>query len=132
MMGWMGGLHRHAHGRSAEGDGTDLARPAAQPEDSQTARSEALVRSLLEEMNLTLLSGHGSVWDVPTRWGSHRWELWWGPTREGGAHLAVVLLRDSRGTPYLKIHRRRLALADTALDRRLKRALRAAFREPLK
>ena len=42
----------------------------------------------------------------------------------------VLLVRDSRGTPYLKVRGRRLALADARLERRLERALATAFAEP--
>jgi hypothetical protein len=60
----------------------------------------------------------------------HLWELWWEPTRERGPYVVVTLLRDSRGTPYLKVHGRRVPLQDATLERRLRRALRAAFLQP--
>jgi hypothetical protein len=60
----------------------------------------------------------------------HLWELWWEPTRERGPYVVVTLLRDSRGTPYLKVQGRRLLLQDATLERRLRRALRAAFLQP--
>jgi hypothetical protein len=98
--------------------------------DAAVARAETLVRTLLDQMNQTLLGGRGSVWDAPAAWGVHLWELWWEPTRERGPYLVVTLLRDSHGTPYLKGQGRRLVLEDTQLERRLQRALRAAFLEP--
>ena len=98
--------------------------------DEAVARAETLVRTLLDQMNQMLLGGRGSVWDTTGAWGVHLWELWWEPTRERGPYLVVTLLRDSRGTPYLKVQGRRLALEDTRLERRLQRALRAAFLEP--
>jgi hypothetical protein len=98
--------------------------------DEDVARAAALVRGLLEQMNRTLLGGRGSVWDVPARWGLHLWELWWEGSREERAYVVVSLLRDSRGTAYLKVKGRRMALEDAALERRLQRALRAAFLEP--
>jgi hypothetical protein len=98
--------------------------------DEAVARAETLVRGLLDQMNQMLLAGRGSVWDAPAAWGVHLWELWWEPTRERGPYLVVTLLRDSRGTPYLKVQGRRLALEDARLERRLQRALRAAFLEP--
>jgi hypothetical protein len=98
--------------------------------DEAVARAQTLVRTLLDQMNQMLLGGRGSVWDAPAAWGVHLWELWWEPTRERGPYLVVTLLRDSRGTPYLKVQGRRLALEDARLERRLQRALRAAFLEP--
>ena len=44
--------------------------------------------------------------------------------------MVVTLLRDSGGTPYLKVQGRRLPLQDATLERRLQRALRAAFLRP--
>jgi hypothetical protein len=85
---------------------------------------------LLDQMNQALLGGRGSVWGAPARWGAHLWELWWEPTRERGPYVVVTLLRDSRGTPYLRVHGRRLPLQDATLERRLRRALRAAFLQP--
>ncbi|HKC75225.1 MAG TPA: hypothetical protein VKF37_13665 [Chloroflexota bacterium] len=108
----------------------DVSRAQAGAADEAVARAETLVRTLLDQMNQMLLGGRGSVWDTPAAWGVHLWELWWEPTRERGPYLVVTLLRDSRGTPYLKVQGRRLALEDTRLARRLQRALRAAFLEP--
>ena len=108
----------------------DVSRTQAMAADEAVARAETLVRRLLDQMNQMLLGGRGSVWDAPAAWGVHLWELWWEPTRERGPYLVVTLLRDSRGTPYLKVQGRRLALEDTRLARRLQRALRAAFLEP--
>src|SRR5579875_1806797 len=42
----------------------------------------------------------------------------------------VTLLRDSRGTVYLKVQGRRLPVDDPQLQCRLQRALRAAFLAP--
>ena len=98
--------------------------------DEATSRADALVRTLLEQMNQALLGGRGSVWGAPARWGVHLWELWWEGSREERAYLVVSLLRDSRGTAYLKVQGRRLPLQDMALERRLQRALRAAFLQP--
>jgi hypothetical protein len=98
--------------------------------DEDVARAGALVRELLDQMNRTLLGGRGSIWDAPARWGLYLWELWWERPREERAYLVISLLRDSRGTAYLKVHGRRLALQDAALERRLQQALRAAFLEP--
>jgi hypothetical protein len=98
--------------------------------DEAVARADALVRTLLDQMNQALLGGRGSVWGAPARWGVHLWELWWEPRRERGPYVVVTLLRDSRGTPYLKVQGRRLPLQDATLERRLQRALRAAFLQP--
>jgi hypothetical protein len=98
--------------------------------DEAVARADALVRTLLDQMNQALLGGRGSVWGAPARWGVHLWELWWEPRRERGPYVVVTLLRDSRGTPYLKVQGRRLPLHDATLERRLQRALRAAFLQP--
>lgn len=129
---WIDDLRMEMQSRQAGGEpyGADLRRPQAAAADEAVARADALVRMLLNQMNQTLLGGRGSVWDAPARWGVHLWELWWEPTREGGPYLVVTLLRDSRGTPYLRVQGRRLALADARLERRLQRALRAAFLEP--
>jgi hypothetical protein len=108
----------------------DVSRAQAGAADEALARAETLVRTLLGQMNQTLLGGRGSVWDAPAAWGVRLWELWWEPTRERGPYLVVTLLRDSRGTPYLKVQGRRLALEDARLERRLRRALRAAFLAP--
>ncbi|HWE64584.1 MAG TPA: hypothetical protein VHB98_22945 [Chloroflexota bacterium] len=98
--------------------------------DEAVARADALVRTLLDQMNQALLGGRGSVRDAHATWGLHLWELWWEPARSHGPYLVVTLLRDSRGTAYLRVQGRRLALEDTRLKRRLQRALRAAFLEP--
>ncbi|MDB5074919.1 MAG: hypothetical protein JWO42_1098 [Chloroflexi bacterium] len=98
--------------------------------DANVARADVLVRTLQDQMNQTLLGGRGSVWNSPAEWGEHLWELWWEPTRERGPYIVVVLLYDSRGTPYLKVQGRRLALDDALIERRLQRALRAAFLAP--
>ena len=113
----------------APGQGTPRRREAVAA-DEAVARAETLVRTLLDQMNQMLLGGRGSVWDTPAAWGVHLWELWWEPTRERGPYLVVTLLRDSHGTPYLKVQGRRLVLEDARLERRLQRALRAAFLEP--
>ena len=98
--------------------------------DETVVRADALVRTLLDQMNQALLGGRGSVWGAPARWGVHLWELWWEPRRERGPYVVVTLLRDSRGTPYLKVQGRRLPLQDATVERRLQRALRAAFLQP--
>ena len=98
--------------------------------DETLAHVDALVRTLYNQINEVLLGGRGSVWATPGSWDVHIWELWWEPTRERGPYLAVTLLRDSRGTPYLKVQGRRLPLGDARLERRLQRALRAAFLAP--
>jgi hypothetical protein len=98
--------------------------------DEATSRADALVHTLLDQMNQALLGGRGSVWGAPARWGVHLWELWWEPRRERGPYVVVTLLRDSRGTPYLKVQGRRLPLQDATLEWRLQRALRAAFLQP--
>jgi hypothetical protein len=115
-------------------------RQDAEPQETQVqlerdaaedvAYAGRLVRSLLEQMNQALLAGHGSVWETHVRWGMRLWELWWGPTRTEGHYIVVTLLRDSRGTPYLKVQRRRMALRDSLLKRRLQEALRAAYLQP--
>jgi hypothetical protein len=98
--------------------------------DEAVARADELVRTLLDQMNQALLGGRGSVWGAPARWGVHLWELWWEPRRARGPYVVVTLLHDSRGTPYLKVQGRRLPLQDATLERRLQRALRAAFLQP--
>jgi hypothetical protein len=122
-------LQRRQDRGAAFGQG-DVNRTHAGAADEALARAETLVRTLLNQMNQTLLGGRGSVWDAPAAWGVRLWELWWEPTRERGPYVVVTLLRDSRGTPYLKVQGRRLALADARLERRLQRALRAAFLAP--
>ncbi|HEX6507816.1 MAG TPA: hypothetical protein VF221_09315 [Chloroflexota bacterium] len=104
----------------------------AQTETTDEAATQAgrLVRRLLQQMNEELLEGHGSVWETHVRWGVRLWELWWGGTRTEGQYILVTLLRDSRGTPYLRVQRRRLALQDPMLERRLQRALQSAFLQP--
>ena len=129
-MTWLEELEEDVRRRESAAEMRQLqihARPGA---DAEVARAQALVRRLLDEMNAALLGGRGSVWDAPAAWGIHLWELWWEPTRERGPYLVVTLLRDSRGTPYLKVQGRRLALEDARLERRLQRALRAAFLQP--
>jgi hypothetical protein len=99
--------------------------------DEAEARARGLVRQMLEQMNELLLEGRGSVWDSPTSFGGHLWELWWERNRDHGRYLVVTLLRDSRGTPYLKVQGRRLPLQDAStMERRLQRALRTAFLQP--
>lgn len=98
--------------------------------NGEVRRAGTLVPRLLDQMNEELLAGRGSVWEAQSRWGARFWELWWGGTRTEGQHIVVTLLRDSRGSAYLKVQRRRLALQDPALERRLKRALQAAFLQP--
>jgi hypothetical protein len=98
--------------------------------DEAVTDAQRLVRNLLDQMNRELLAGRGSVWETNVRWGIRLWELWWRGTRTEGQHIVVTLLRDSRGTPYLKTSRRRLALQDPMLERRLQRALQAAFLQP--
>src|SRR2546430_7735203 len=120
----------HDAGGAAQPTGEGLSRSQALAADEAVARAETLVRTLLDQMNQMLLGGRGSVWDAPAAWGVHLWELWWEPTRERGPYLVVTLLRDSRGTPYLKVQGRRLVLGDARLERRLHDALRAAFLEP--
>jgi hypothetical protein len=120
---------RQGRGGGSLGEG-DVSRAQARAADAAVARAETLVRTLLDQMNQMLLGGRGSVWGAPAAWGVHLWELWWEPTRERGPYLVVTLLRDSRGTPYLKVQGQRLALEDARLERRLQRALRAAFLEP--
>lgn len=107
--------------------------PKAQIEggsNDEAASTGTLVRRLLDQMNEELLAGRGSVWEAQARWGARLWELWWGGTRTEGQHIVVMLLRDSRGTAYLKVLRRRLALQDPRLEHRLQRALQAAFLQP--
>jgi hypothetical protein len=94
------------------------------------ARADALLLQLYGQMNRLLLGDRGSVWSGPATWGVHLWELWWEPTRERGRYIVVSLMRDSRGTAYLKVQGRRLPVDDPRLERRLQRALRAAFLEP--
>src|SRR5205085_9168215 len=122
-------LQRRQDRRAAFGQG-DVSRIQAGAADEAVARAETLVRTLLDQVNQMLLGGRGSVWDAPAAWGVHLWELWWEPTRERGPYVVVTLLRDSRGTPYLKVQGRRLALEDARLERRLQHALRAAFLAP--
>src|SRR5205085_2085403 len=122
-------LQRRQDRRAAFGQG-DVSRIQAGAADEAVARAETLVRTLLDQMNQMLLGGRGSVWDAPAAWGVHLWELWWEPTRERGPYVVVTLLRDSRGTPYLKVQGRRLALEDARLERRLQHARRAAFLAP--
>jgi hypothetical protein len=109
------------------GDGTLMPQSFEEAE----VRTGALVRAMLEQMNDLLLEGRGSVWDSSTSFGGHLWELWWERKRDHGRHLVVTLLRDSRGTPYLKVQGRRLPLQDgETMRRRLQRALRTAFLQP--
>src|SRR5207248_9574062 len=131
---WIDDLREELQRRQARvggplGQGTPR-RTQAVAADEAVGRADTLVRRLLDQMNQALLGGRGSVWDAPAAWGVHLWELWWEPTRERGPYLVVTLLRDSRGTPYLKVQGRRLVLEDARLERRLQRALRAAFLEP--
>lgn len=98
--------------------------------DEAVARADTLVRGMLDQMNQRVLGGRGYVWATSAAWGVYLWELWWEPSRERGPYLLVTLLRDSRGTPYLRVSNRRLALEDIRLERRLQRALRAAFLQP--
>ena len=117
--------------RQRQGDG----RPNSQTNtngrgDEDAAYAGKLVRNLLEGLNRELLQGRGSVWESDVTWGLRLWELWWGQTRIEGQYIVVTLMRDSRGTPYLKLNRIRLALRDPNLERRLQRALRAAFLHP--
>ena len=130
-MTWMDGLHEEARRRQDLSERMRQIRGQAPVSDDEAvARVDTLVRSLLDQINEVLLGGRGSVREAPTRWGVHLWELWWQQTREGESYLLVTLLRDSRGTPYLKVQGRRLALYDARLERRLQRALRAAFLAP--
>ena len=113
-------------------------RQAGLPNGAQASRDDAtedigeagrLVRTLLEQLNREILAGRGSIWESQARWGAGLWELWWGGegSRTAGHHIVVAILLDSRGTPYLKVQRRRLAVHDPSLERRLQLALRAAF-----
>jgi hypothetical protein len=132
-MIWMEDLREEVRRRQAPpataGEG---ARQAHAPDvaDDAVTRADALVRTLLDQMNQIVLGGRGSVWAAPATWGVYLWELWWEPTRERGPYLLVTLLRDSRGTPYLRVQNRRLALEDARIERRLQRALRAALLQP--
>ena len=119
---WIDDLREELQRRQARvggplGQGTPR-RTQAVAADEAVGRADTLVRRLLDQMNQALLGGRGSVWDAPAAWGVHLW------------YLVVTLLRDSRGTPYLKVQGRRLVLEDARLERRLQRALRAAFLEP--
>jgi len=98
--------------------------------EEDTVYAGKLVRNLLEGLNREILQGRGSVWESEVTWGLRLWELWWGRTRVEGQYIVVTLLRDSRGTPYLKLNRIRLTLRDPNLERRLQRALRSAFLQP--
>ena len=131
-MMWIDDLREELASRQANEDhsGDEAHQREAVAADEAVARADAVVRTLLDQMNQALLAGRGAVWDAPASWGVHLWELWWEPTRESGPYLVVTLLRDSRGTPYLKMAGRRLVLEDVRLERRLQRALRAAFLEP--
>ena len=130
-MSWVDDLLDEMRRREAGAEARGAAQaPAGGPEDQAVARAGDLVTSLLEQMNGALLGGRGSVWSTRTGFAVHMWELWWEPARERGRHLVVTLLRDSRGTPYLKVRRRRLALDDPRLERRLQLALRGAFLAP--
>ena len=95
-------------------------------------QADALVRGALEELNHTLLGGRGSIGEaqpVTTR-DAYLWEFWWEPQYGRTKYLVVTLLRDSRGTPYLKVEGRRLALSDTLVQQRLRRALQASLAQP--
>jgi hypothetical protein len=132
-MIWLEGLREELQRRQAATDPQVGAvdRPqATTTTDEAAARVDRLMRTLYNQMNETLLGGRGSVWATPGAWGVYIWELWWEPTRERGPYLIAVLLRDSRGTPYLKVQGRRLSLADARFEGRLRRALRAAFLAP--
>jgi hypothetical protein len=129
---WMDDLRDEMQRRQSFADNAaDGGRRTQAATDDVVARTNSLVRRLQDQMNQTLLGGRGSVWDAPAAWGVHLWELWWEPSRERGPYIVVVLLYDSRGTPYLKVQGRRLPLEDARIERRLQRALRAAFLDPL-
>ena len=128
-MTWIDELRTEVRQRRADGRLASQAQAQGRA-DEDAAYAGKLVRRLLEEMNRDLLEGRGSVWEARITWGLRLWELWWGPSRIEGQYIVVTLLRDSRGTPYLKLNRRRLALRDPRLERRLQRALHAAFLEP--
>jgi hypothetical protein len=100
--------------------------------DATLARADALVRDLLDELNRALLGGHGTLTAAPMGIApsTYLWELWWVPGDGQERYVMVALLRDSRGTPYLKVQRRRLALGDALLRRRLRWALEDAFQQP--
>jgi hypothetical protein len=128
-MTWIDELRDEMRRRQAE-ELSGLEIETRERADEDTAYAGRLVRSLLEQMNRELLEGRGSVWETQIAWGARLWELWWGPTRIEGRYIFVTLLRDSGGTPYLKLNRIRLALRDPRLERRLQRALQSAFLEP--
>src|SRR2546426_9465115 len=86
----------------APGQGTPR-RPQAVAADEAVARAETLGRTLLDQMNQTLLGGRGAVWDAPAAWGVHLWGLGGAPTRERGPDLVGALLRDPAGPPHLKV-----------------------------
>src|SRR5690242_18486634 len=108
-MMWIDELRLEMPRRQVRGSssGQESRQSPAVAGDDAVARADALVRTLLDQMNQSLLGGRGSVWDAPARWGVHLWKLWWEPAREGGPYLVVTLLRDSRGTPYLRVQGRR-------------------------
>ena len=128
-MTWMDELRDEMRRRQANETPVSQTNSDGRAEED-TAYARKLVRNHLEGLNQELLQGRGSVWETDGAWGLRLWELWWGRTRIEGQYIVVTLLRDSRGTPYLKLNRIRLALRDPGLERRLQRALRAAFLQP--
>src|SRR5437764_6433199 len=128
-MTWLDEL-REEIDRQQPGNGRGSRDGSEEGSDRDVTQAGALVRPLLDQMNRQLLAGRGSVWETQARWGLRLWELWWGTSRAEGQHVIVTLLRDSQGTPYLKVQRSRLALRDPRLEQRLQRMLRAAFLRP--
>lgn len=100
--------------------------------DASLAHADVLVRDLLGDLNRALLGGRGTLAAAPMGLApsTYLWEVWWESAEGRERHVMVALLRDSRGTSYLKVQRRRLALNDALLPRRLRWALEAAFRQP--
>ena len=130
-MEWLDDLREEVNRSQAERPTYPARREgqSAEPANDGTADAARLVRTLLDQLNRQILEGRGSVWESQARWGAGLWELWWGgsSSRTAGHHIVVAILLDSRGTPYLKVQRRRLAVNDPLLARRLQLALRAAF-----
>jgi hypothetical protein len=100
--------------------------------DATLARADAVVRELLDDLNRALLGGRGTLMAAPMSIapGAYLWELWWESADGRERYVMVSLLRDSRGTPYVKVQRRRLSLHDTLLLRRLRWALEDAMGQP--
>jgi hypothetical protein len=100
--------------------------------DATLVRADAVVREVLDGVNRALLGGRGTLAAAPMSIapGTYLWELWWEPPDGRERYVMVSLLRDSRGTPYIKVQRKRLSLHDALLQRRLRWALEDAMRQP--